>query len=168
MVYVKPRIRPEEWDAPNSLGFWDTYLISARLSELVIVKKKKKKKKRTSWIADFAVPADHRVKMKENETKDKNQELSRELKTMEYEGYSDTKCSWCTWDNAPKIGNGTGRRRNERTRKDHPDYRIIKIGENTEKSPGDLRRLAVTQAQGRNHQLTLVRKTLKWVKNNNS
>ena len=27
------------------------------------------KKKRTCWIVDFAVPADHRVKLKENEKK---------------------------------------------------------------------------------------------------
>ena len=24
MVYAPPRIRPEEWDVPNSLGLWDT------------------------------------------------------------------------------------------------------------------------------------------------
>ena len=30
------------------------------------------------------------------------------------------------------------------------------IGQNTETSPGDLRRLAVTQTQEKNHQLTLM------------
>ena len=39
-----------------------------------------KKKKRTSKMVDFAVPADHRVKLKENEKKDKYQDLARELK----------------------------------------------------------------------------------------
>ena len=39
---------------------------------------------------------------------------------------------------------------------DHPEERIIKIGQNTEKSPGDLRRLAVTQTLVKNHQRTLV------------
>ena len=33
---------------------------------------------------------------------------------------------------------------------------IIKIGQNTEKSPGDLSRLAVTQTLVENYQLTLV------------
>ena len=42
--------------------------------------------------------------------------------------------------------------------RDYPDNSIIKIGQNTEKSPGDLRRLAVTQTPTRNHQLTLARK----------
>ena len=33
---------------------------------------------------------------------------------------------------------------------------FIKIGQNTEKSPGDLRRLAVTQTPVKDHQLTLI------------
>ena len=33
---------------------------------------------------------------------------------------------------------------NKRTSGDYPNYYIIEIGQNTEKSPGDLRRLAVT------------------------
>ena len=32
---------------------------------------------------------------------------------------------------------------------DHPDYSIIKIGKYTKKSPGDLRRLVVTQTPGK-------------------
>ena len=35
---------------------------------------------------------------------------------------------------------------------DHPNYNIIENGQNTEKSPGDLRRLAVTQTPVKNHQ----------------
>ena len=38
---------------------------------------------------------------------------------------------------------------------------IIKIGQDTEKSPGDLRWLAVTQSPLRNYQITLLWKTLK-------
>ena len=49
-------------------------LISGRRLDLVIITKKKKKKKkgkkkRTCRIVDFAVPADHRVKLKESEIK---------------------------------------------------------------------------------------------------
>ena len=47
--------------------------------------------------------------------------------------------------NPQSIGKGAGKLGNKRTSRDHPDFSIIKIGENTEKSPGDLRRLAVTQ-----------------------
>ena len=58
--------------------------------------KKKKKKKRTCKIVDFAVPADHRIKLKEGEKKDKYLDLARELKnTMEYKGDNCSKCDWC-------------------------------------------------------------------------
>ena len=39
---------------------------------------------------------------------------------------------------------------------DHPNYNIIENGQNTEKSPGDLRRFAVTQTPEKNHQLKLI------------
>ena len=39
---------------------------------------------------------------------------------------------------------------------DHPNDSIIENGQNTEKSPGDLKRLAVTQTRVKNHQLTLI------------
>ena len=44
---------------------------------------------------------------------------------------------------------------------DHPNDSITEDGRNTVKSPGDLRRIAVTQTPVKNHQLTLIRKTLK-------
>ena len=55
------------------------HLIPARRPDLIIINKKKKKK-RTCKIVDFAVPADHRVKMKECEKKDTYFDLARELK----------------------------------------------------------------------------------------
>ena len=44
--------------------------------------KKKRKKKRTWKIVDFAVPADHRIKLKESEKKDKYIDIARELKKL--------------------------------------------------------------------------------------
>ena len=44
---------------------------------------------------------------------------------------------------------------------DHPNYSIVENGQNTDKSPGDLKRLAVTQTPVKDHQLTLMWKTLK-------
>ena len=55
------------------------HLISARRPNFVIVKKKKKKNYR---IVDFAVPADHRVELKEREKRDKYLDLARELKKL--------------------------------------------------------------------------------------
>ena len=50
VVHAQCRIRPGEWDARSSQGFWNTnlqtdHLISAWQVDLAIVKKKKKKKK---------------------------------------------------------------------------------------------------------------------------
>ena len=39
---------------------------------------------------------------------------------------------------------------------DQPSNSIIENGQNPEKSPGDLRRLAVTQSPVKDHQLTLM------------
>ena len=59
---------------------WDfdiqtNHLISARRPDFIIIKKKK----RTCNIVNFAVPADHRIKLKESEKKDKYLGLDREL-----------------------------------------------------------------------------------------
>ena len=40
--------------------------------------------------------------------------------------------------------------------RDHPNYSIVKIGQYNKKSPGHLRRLAVTPTFVKDHQLTLV------------
>ena len=69
---------------------------------------------------------------------------------MEYEGDVDINCDWCARKNPQNIVKRTGRRRNQKTCGDYPDYNIIKIGQNTEKWPGDLRSLAVTQTPVRN------------------
>ena len=40
---------------------------------------------------------------------------------------------------------------NQRSNRNHPDYSIVKEGENTETSPGDPRKLAVTQISVKVH-----------------
>ena len=52
-------------------------LISARRPDLTIANEKKKK--RTCRILDFAVPADDRIELKENEKKDKYLDFAREF-----------------------------------------------------------------------------------------
>ena len=53
-------------------------LILARRPDLIIVNRKK----RICKIVDFAVPADHRINLKESEKKDKYLDLARELKKL--------------------------------------------------------------------------------------
>ena len=70
-------------------------LIWARRPDLIITNKKK----RTCKIVDFAVPADHRIKLKECEKRDKYLDLARELKkTMEHAGDNYTNCDWGVWN----------------------------------------------------------------------
>ena len=54
------------------------HLISARRPDLLIVNTKKKE--RTCRIVIFAVPADHKVKLKENKKRDKYLDLARDMK----------------------------------------------------------------------------------------
>ena len=86
---------------------WDfdihtNHQISARRPDLTITKKKKKKKKkkkRNCKIVDLAVPADHRIKLKQCEKKDKYLDLAKELeKKMEHDGDNYTNYNWCVWN----------------------------------------------------------------------
>ena len=56
------------------------HLFSARRPDLIIINKKKKKK--ICKIVNFAVPADHRIKLKECEKRDKCLDFARELKKL--------------------------------------------------------------------------------------
>ena len=73
------------------------------------------------------------------------------------------------WKSQKVVNNNdnyiAGIARNRRTIWDHPNYSITKIGQNTEKSPGDLKGLIVIQIPVKYHQLTLV-----WIltRNNNN
>ena len=68
---------------------------------------------------------------------------------MERESDSDTNCNWRVRYSHQRIGTGTGGLRNMKTSGDHPNYSFVEIGQNTEKSPGDLR----TSVE--NHSITL-------------
>ena len=63
---------------------------------------------------------------------------------MEHEIDCGIICSWCTRNSLQRLGKWTGRIGNRRASQDHPDNSIAKIGQNTEKSPVDLKRLVVS------------------------
>ena len=79
-------------------------------------------------------------------------------KVVEHGSDDYTNCNWCSWYNHQRIGTRTG----------GLGYNRVEIIQTTVllrstgilRSPGDLKRL-VTQTPVRNHQLTLVWKTLK-------
>ena len=70
------------------------HLIPARPLDLITIINNNK---RISRIMNFAVPADHKVKLKESEKKDKYLDLARELKkTVEYESDGYNNSNWCS------------------------------------------------------------------------
>ena len=71
---------------------------------------------------------------------------------MEHEDDGDTNCNWRVRYRQQRTG-GFG---NKRTSEDHLNYYIIEIGQNTEKSLGDLKRLAITQTPVEDHHLMLI------------
>ena len=110
-------------------------------------------KKRTCEIVNFALPADHRVKLVDSKMKDKYLELVREFKnSLEQESDGDTDCEWCAWYSHQRIDKGTRGHGNKRTSGNHPKYYVTSNGQNTEKSPRDLTSLAVTQTPVKNHE----------------
>ena len=64
---------------------------------------------------------------------------------MEHVGEGGTNCNWCIWNDPQKLGKGAKRFGNWRSSGANKDDSIVEICCNTEKSPGDLRILAVTQ-----------------------
>ena len=60
-----------------------------------------------------------------------------------------------------RLGKRARRVGNRKTSRDQPNYSIIKIDQNTEKSSGDLRIFDVIQNPVKYHQLSLMRETRK-------
>ena len=86
---------------------------------------------------------------------------------MEHVGNGDTNCNWHTWNGPQRFGKESGRSGNRRSSQDRPNYSNAKSDQNTEKSPGDLTRHAVTNTTVKVDQLILARKIFKeWYNNN--
>ena len=80
---------------------------------------------------------------------------------MEHESDGYTNYNLCTRYCHQKISKGIEGIGNNSMSGDHSNYSIIKIGQNTEKSPGYFMRLAVTQTPVKDNQLTLMWKSCK-------
>ena len=124
--------------------------ISVRRPDRKIINKKKK---RICKIVDFAVPAEHRIKLKECEKRDKYLDLARELKKLWNIQVTIILIVIGSFGTVTKgLLKGLERLGSWRASGDHTNYYIIENGQNTEKSPGGLRRLAVTQTPVKDHQ----------------
>ena len=82
MVYAQTSICPGNWDAQTPLGSWDTNGSPDIGQTNRHYNNQQEKKKRSCRIVNFAVPADHRVKLKESEKKDKYLDFSGEMNKL--------------------------------------------------------------------------------------
>ena len=73
---------------------------------------------------------------------------------MEYVKEVYANYNWSSRYSHRKFIKGTGEHGNKKTSGNHPNYYNLEIEHNTEKSPGDLRRYAVTQSPVKDHQFT--------------
>ena len=94
-----------------------------------------------------------KVKTKESEKENKYFDLARDLKkAIEHDGVGDTKCKCCALNNPKGLVKGM----EDLEIRQVETISIIKYGQNTEPSPGELRRLAVIQTPAKDLQLALV------------
>ena len=73
---------------------------------------------------DFAILADHKKKIKENEKIDKYLDLTREIK-KKHESDGDISWSWFTLNGPQRLGKWIWGIRNQRKNRDHPDYSFV-------------------------------------------
>ena len=81
MVYAQPSTCPRKRHPQTSVGLWYTNG-SPNLGQKTRLYNNQQKKKKICKIVDFAVPADHSIKLKECEKRDKYLDLARELKKL--------------------------------------------------------------------------------------
>ena len=90
-------------------------------------------------MSEFSVSAGHRGKIKEEKT-DTYLDLARELRKLRNMRITVIPVVNSTLGTVPKKA---GRFGNKMTNRNHPNYCIVEISQNTEKSPGDPKRLDV-------------------------
>ena len=72
------------------------------------------------------MPTEHRMKIKENEKRDKFLGLTRELKkAMEHESDGDTNYNWCVRNDLQRLGEGDRGVGNWMTNQDHLNCSIV-------------------------------------------
>ena len=94
------------------------------------------------------------------------QVLGPNLRTKK--GHNDNNCNWFDCNRPQRLEKRAGKVGNRRISWNHPSYSIGEIGQNIEKSPGDLRRLDVSQTLVNDQQLMPVWKTRKEFNNKNN
>ena len=82
MVYAQPSSCPRKWHTETPMGLWHTHGSPNLDQKTRLYNNQQQQKKRICKTVDFAVLAEHRIKLKEWEKKDKYLDLVRELKKL--------------------------------------------------------------------------------------
>ena len=77
---------------------------------------------------DFIVPADNKLKIKENDLIHKYLDLPKVEKDAEHEINGDTNSSWNPWNISKMPGKETEGIGDQSKNQDYPDHNTIKIG----------------------------------------
>ena len=115
------------------------HLISARRSDLIIINKKENLQN-----CELCCPGSPQEKLTESEKTDKYFDLARKFKKLWKMKVTVIPIIIGVLGTVSKVLIKRMDDLEMRTRGDHPNYCVTEIGQNTKKSPGDLRRLAVT------------------------
>ena len=117
-------------------------------------------KKRNCWIVNIVVPVGYRFKIKGSKNRDKDLDLARELRRPWNMKVTVIPIVIDAFETVPKgLGKEAWKAGDRSTNLNQPISSIAEIGHNTEKKPGELKRLTVIQTPVKYHQLTLERKT---------
>ena len=145
MVYAKARFcsgtREILWD----LEIQTDYVIPVRWPYVVIIKKLEPT---VLWILPSRRIREQKSKKTKRETIFRPGQ--RPKKTVEHESDGNTISYRSTWNGPQRLRKVTERVGNWKTNREYLNYRVAEIGQNTEKSPGDLR-LAATPTPGEDH-----------------
>ena len=151
MVCAQHRISPGKWDSKTLLGFWDTDG-SSNIGQTIRPYTNKKRKLAELW---SLLSQRTWVKFKKCKKKNKCFNLGRELKkSVEHESDDYTNWNLCCWNTHKKIGTRREWLINNAMGYDCLNNSIVEIAKNHEKSPRDLKSLAIIQTPVENHQLT--------------
>ena len=114
--------------------------ILARWPDFIIIKNKKKQKNKQTnkelaelWILQSRRTADWNWKTVKGKINTPAL-LPNKKKTVEHKSLDYTRCNWCSWYSYRRIGTRTGWLGNNDTCGDSPNYSIVVISQNTEKS----------------------------------
>ena len=93
---------------------------------------------------DFVAPADQRENPRKRKKRRVFRPCQRTKKAVEHVGDGDINCNWRAW-NGPQRPGGGGWQEELGSKSEQRLSSIVEIVQNTEKSPGDSRKLIITQ-----------------------